>query len=46
MNIYVPRVVKISFSRDESVMRALAKFRGVAIGVEYTEAFMLIREVL
>lgn len=31
--------------RGPSAIRALARFRGASIGVEYAEAFMLIREV-
>jgi LmbE family N-acetylglucosaminyl deacetylase len=31
--------------RGASAIRALARFRGAGIGVEYAEAFMLIREI-
>jgi LmbE family N-acetylglucosaminyl deacetylase len=34
------------FPRGPSAIRALARYRGASIGVEYAEAFMLIREVL
>ena len=32
--------------RSPSAVRALARYRGASIGVEYAEAFMLVREVL
>ena len=32
--------------RSHSAIRALSRFRGAAIGVEYAETFVLIREVL
>jgi len=35
-----------SFPRDPSAIRALARYRGSAIGVDYAEAFMLIRELM
>jgi LmbE family N-acetylglucosaminyl deacetylase len=33
------------FPRGASAIRALARYRGATIGVEYAEAFMLIREI-
>lgn len=33
------------FPRGPSALRALARFRGASVGVEYAEAFVLVREV-
>jgi N-acetylglucosamine malate deacetylase 1 len=35
-----------SLPRHESALRALARLRGASIGVEYAEAFMLLREIV
>lgn len=46
MGMYKTEVQPDPFPRGPSAIRALARYRGASIGVEYAEAFMLIREVL
>lgn len=45
MDMYETEVQPDPFPRGPSALRALARYRGSTIGVEYAEAFMLIREV-
>lgn len=45
MNLYASEVHADPMPRGPSAIRALARYRGASIGVEYAEAFMLIREV-
>lgn len=45
MGQYETELQQREFPRGVSAIRALARFRGATIGVEYAEAFMLIREV-
>lgn len=45
MNLYETEAQSDPFPRGPSAIRSLARFRGASIGVEYAEAFMLIREV-
>jgi LmbE family N-acetylglucosaminyl deacetylase len=44
MGLYVTEVQTGALPRTPSTIRALARVRGATIGVEYAEAFMLIRE--
>lgn len=46
MNLYKSELQAPPFPRESSSLRALARHRGATVGVEYAEAFMLIREVL
>jgi len=46
MNLYSTQMQQGSMPRTESAIRALARLRGASIGVEYAEAFMLVREVV
>ncbi len=45
MNMFASETQPDPFPRGSSAIRALARFRGATIGVEYAEAFMLVREV-
>ncbi|MDA8094289.1 MAG: PIG-L family deacetylase [Betaproteobacteria bacterium] len=45
MAMYSTEVQDDPFPRGPSAIRALARYRGASIGVDYAEAFMLIREV-
>lgn len=45
MNLYGSESQSELLPRGASAIRALARYRGATIGVEYAEAFMLIREV-
>jgi len=45
MGLYESEVHADPLPRGPSAIRALARYRGAAAGVEYAEAFMLIREV-
>ncbi|MGB0383245.1 MAG: PIG-L deacetylase family protein [Ardenticatenaceae bacterium] len=45
MGLYESEVQPDPLPRGPSAIRALARYRGATIGVEYAEAFMLIREV-
>jgi N-acetylglucosamine malate deacetylase 1 len=45
MRLYKTEVHPEPLPRSPSAIRAQARFRGAAIGVEYAEAFMLIREI-
>lgn len=46
MRLYVSEAQPDPLPRGPSAIRALARYRGATIGVEYAEAFMLIREIL
>lgn len=46
MAMYQTEVLSDPLPRGPSAIRALARYRGASIGVEYAEAFMLIREVV
>lgn len=46
MAMYETEVQPDPFPRGPGAIRALARYRGASVGVEYAEAFMLIREVL
>lgn len=46
MENYKMEVMDYPLSRSLSSIKALARFRGSQIGVEYAEAFMLLREVI
>ena len=43
MNVYESEVDKHPFPRSEKNIRALAIFRGATCGVEYAEAFQIIK---
>lgn len=45
MQLYESEAQFDPFPRGNSAIQALARFRGASIGIEYAEAFMLIREV-
>ena len=45
MNMYETEAQSELLPRGQSAIYALARYRGATIGVEYAEAFMLIREV-
>ena len=45
MNLFSTEIQPYPFAREETAIRALARFRGATIGVDYAEAFVLIREV-
>lgn len=45
MNIYESEIGKHPFPRSEKNIRALATFRGATAGVEYAEAFMILKEI-
>lgn len=45
MNMYESEKQSDPFPRGPRAIRALARYRGASIGVDYAEAFMLIREV-
>lgn len=46
MKLYETEVQPDPLPRGPSAIRALARYRGATIGVEYAEAFMLIRELM
>jgi LmbE family N-acetylglucosaminyl deacetylase len=46
MSMYKTEVQQDPYPRGSSAIRALARYRGASIGVDYAEAFMLIREVI
>jgi LmbE family N-acetylglucosaminyl deacetylase len=46
MSLYETEVQPFPLPRAIESIRALARFRGATIGVEYAEAFMLVREVM
>jgi N-acetylglucosamine malate deacetylase 1 len=46
MKLYTTEVMKEPFSRALTSLKALGRYRGSRIGVEYAEAFMLIFEAL
>jgi LmbE family N-acetylglucosaminyl deacetylase len=46
MSLFETETQSELYPRGASAIRALARFRGATIGVEYAEAFMLIREVM
>jgi len=45
MSMFATEVQADPMPRGPSAIRALARFRGATVGVEYAEAFMLVREV-
>ncbi|MBP2316259.1 PIG-L deacetylase family protein [Azospirillum soli] len=45
MSIYTGEMQPFPFPREESAIRALARYRGAQAGVGYAEAFSLMREV-
>jgi LmbE family N-acetylglucosaminyl deacetylase len=45
MDLYASETQADPMPRGASAIRALARYRGATIGVEYAEAFMLIREI-
>jgi len=45
MDLFASEAQPDPFPRGPAAMRALARYRGATIGVDYAEAFMLIREV-
>ena len=45
MDLFATEAQPDPFPRGPSALRALARFRGASIGVDYAEAFMLIRDV-
>jgi LmbE family N-acetylglucosaminyl deacetylase len=44
MALYKSELQQFPLPRSLDSMRALARFRGATIGVEFAEAFMLVRE--
>lgn len=46
MRLYSTESQKEPFPRAESSIRALARYRGAIIGVQYAEAFVLMREIV
>ncbi len=46
MSLYETEVQADPLPRGPSAIRALARYRGATVGVEYAEAFMLIRELM
>ena len=46
LKLYETEIHQDPFPRGPSAIRALARYRGATIGVEYAEAFMLIRELM
>ena len=46
MGLYETEMQPDPLPRSPSSIRALARYRGATIGVEYAEAFMLIRELM
>jgi LmbE family N-acetylglucosaminyl deacetylase len=46
MNLYKTEIEADPFPRGPLAIKALARYRGATIGVDYAEAFMLIREVI
>lgn len=46
MKLYQTEVQNDPLPRGPSAIRALARYRGATIGVDYAEAFMLIRELI
>lgn len=45
MNLYASETHSDPFPRGPSAIRALARFRGATISVDYAEAFVLVREI-
>ena len=45
MQMYETEIQPEPMPRGSSAIRALARYRGATIGVEYAEAFMLVREI-
>jgi LmbE family N-acetylglucosaminyl deacetylase len=45
MGLYATEAHPDPMPRGTSAIRALARYRGATVGVEYAEAFMLVREV-
>jgi LmbE family N-acetylglucosaminyl deacetylase len=45
MALYATEAQADPLPRGPQALRALARFRGATVGLEYAEAFMLVREV-
>ncbi len=45
MRLFKKELKKYPHSRSEETIRALAKYRGSSVNLEYAEAFMLVREI-
>lgn len=45
MGLYESEIQPKPLPRESSAIRALARFRGASMGVDYAEAFMLVREL-
>ncbi len=45
LELYESELQPYPLPREESAVRALARLRGAALGIEYAEAFMVMREV-
>ena len=45
MRIYDSELGEHPFPRSEKILEALATFRGASVGVEYAEAFQLIKYI-
>lgn len=45
MRIYESELQEYPLLRERSAIRALARLRDATIGVEYAEAFVLVREI-
>ena len=46
MTLYASEKQEHPLPRAESAIRALARFRGASVGIEYAEAFQLVRELV
>ena len=46
MKLYETEAQTYPLPRSPDVLRALARYRGATVGVEYAEAFALVREVM
>ena len=46
MRLYETEAQADPLPRGPSAIRALARYRGATIGVDYAEAFMLVRELM
>lgn len=46
MNVYNSEIGDFPFPRSEKALEALGQLRGASAGVEYAEAFMLLKEIL
>ena len=46
MKIYKSEIREHPFPRSAKNIRALATFRGATAGIEYAEAFMVLKEII